>query len=307
MKRIIVTGCYGFIGKKLTRVLLENGYCVLGVDIYNGKEFDSFCNFEFKNFNDFLDIKGIESNSYKESTLYHMAWIGVSTTDKNDPNKQLKNIELTYSVLVAAKNIMVKRIIIPGSMSEFSGSNIAVDGYGLDSPADLYAATKVAIRKIAYQFCKANSINLNWLLVTSIYSVDRMDANLITYVIKNLLHNEIVETTKLEQQWDYLCVEDLVRAMILVGDYGIENKIYPIGSGEVRQLSYYVELIAKYLKRENLLKIGAIPYKNAYIDNSIPDIAAIQKDCGFKPLYNFEDEIVVMIEKYKEKIMNIEK
>lgn len=73
------------------------------------------------------------------------------------------------------------------------------------------------IRKIAYQFCLKNNIDLNWLLITSVYSEERKDANLITTCIQSLKEGRTFECTKLEQQWDYLHIDDLIQAMYLVG------------------------------------------------------------------------------------------
>ncbi len=292
METVIITGCNGFIGKKLTKHLLDKGIFVYGLDIFSTQAFENYSNFKFIPFDlskDFTQI--IERNV---DVLYHLAWCGVSTVDKNDPDKQFKNIGITYKVLELAKAIHANKVVIPGSMSEFSRCTKPVTGYEQDTPADLYAATKVAIRKISYQYCEKNGLDLNWLLITSVFSIDRVDANLITYTINNLLDNKAVETTKLEQLWDYISIEDLVRAMFIIGENGSKGLIYPIGSGEVHQLSYYIDLIATYMNKKNLLRIGAVPYKNKYIDNSVPDITALEH-IGYIVQDNFKDYIVKLI------------
>ena len=201
MENVIITGCNGFIGRKLTEYLLAKGITVYGMDIVPS----ALTNPKFHYLKFEFNKKAKEVfNNVSIDTLYHLAWCGVSTVDKNNPNKQMLNLDILQNVLKFAKSIKVKKIVIPGSMSEFARCKAPVTGYEEESPSDLYANTKCLIRKTAYEFCLSNKIDLNWLLITSVYSSDRTDANLLTYCIRNLLKNEVVETTKLEQIWDYI-------------------------------------------------------------------------------------------------------
>lgn len=292
----LITGCYGFIGKKLTNHLLNLGYKVIGLDVFNDESIQNknftFYYFDFPNCFDILNDKKIY-------TIFHFSWCGVSTSDKNDLEKQIKNFEITFNVLQLAKITNTKRIVIPGSISEFSKCKNAVTGTEKDSPADMYAATKVGIRKISYEFCIKNNICLNWLLITSVYGGSRKDNNLLTQTICNLLNNKVVETTRLEQKWDYIYIDDLINALVIIGLKGRKNVIYPIGSGRVQNLSYYVNFIAKLLKKEHLLQIGKLEYKNKYVDNSIVNVSKIQK-LGFKCHKPFEENIIEVIDYYKE-------
>ena len=292
MQTVIITGCNGFIGKKLTKYLLDKNITVIGMDIIESA--DNNCEkFTFQKLDFDLPLTDILSK-YEIDVLYHLAWCGVSTADKNNPDKQFINIGLTYKILELANSLKIKKIVIPGSMSEFSRCTEPVTGYEKDSPSDLYAATKVAIRKIAYQYCLKNNLDLNWLLITSVYGSDRNDANLIKYVINSLKDNKEVRTTKLEQQWDYIHIDDLLNAFYLIGIKGKKNLIYPVGSGVAKHLKDYVECIASFLNKKNLLRIGDLEYKNKYIDNSIPDISELKK-LGYVNVKAFEMEIKNMI------------
>lgn len=294
MEKVVIIGCNGFIGQYLTKFLLEKGVFVYGFDL---KVNNKIQNNRFLFFN-FDSLSNIDANLFNNiDVLYHLSWSGVSTVDKNDYKKQFINFELTYKVLLFAKRISVKKIIIPGSTSEFSKYKFPITGYEQDAPADLYAATKVAIRKIAFQFCESNNLDLNWLLITSIYGKGRNDANLLTYVISNLKENKIVDTTKLEQKWDYLHIDDLMNAFYLIGIKGKQNIIYPVGSGVSKELKDFVLEIGRIMNKTNLIHIGTIPYKNSYIDNSIVDITEL-KELGYSNTKNFSEEINKIIKGY---------
>ncbi|MCR4660958.1 MAG: NAD(P)-dependent oxidoreductase [Clostridia bacterium] len=298
MKNVIITGCNGFIGQKLTEYLLAKDITVIGMDIVKSKNnYNNFIFFELDFKQDF--VRSLEK--YKIDVVYHLAWCGVSTIDKNNPDKQFVNISLTYKVLELANFLKIKKIVIPGSMSEFSRYNSPVTGYEADSPADLYAATKVAIRKISYQYCLSNDLDLNWMLITSVYGPGRSDSNLIVSCINKILNNEVVETTKLEQKWDYIYIDDLINAFYLIGLKGKKNKIYPVGSNSVFALHDYVKIIFELMDYRNYDGIGKLPYKNNYIDNSIPNVNILIEDTGFKPKCSFKFGINKVIEELRGK------
>lgn len=292
MKKVLVTGCNGFIGKQLILFLLKHDVKIIGCDIAECAASE---------IKDYIIYKKIDETIYKLDkidtdffsnidVLYHFAWCGVSTNDKNNYEKQFMNFDITYKTLLFAKFVSIQKIIIPGSTSEYSKCKEAINGNEMPTPSDLYAATKSAIHIIAKQFCEKNNLDLNWLLITSIYGPSRNDNNLITYTINSLKEDKKVETTKLEQEWDYLYIDDLIKALYLIGEKGEPNTVYPIGTGEHHPLKYYVELIAEKFNRRELLEIGKLPYKNQFIDNSIVDINRLRK-LGFRIDKKFEDYI----------------
>ena len=299
--KFLVTGCYGFIGSKMCSFLLNRGENVVGVDIINKNEIkhDKFLFLPFESI-----IKG-DPLLTDIDVIYHFAWCGVSSQFKNDLSKQISNLTIAYNILELARVAKVSRIVIPGSISEFSRSHSPVKGIEKSTPSDLYAATKTAVRIISEKFCRINNISLNWALITSVYGGQRNDDNLLTYTICNLLKNEKVTTTKLEQLWDYIFIDDLVFALWLIGTKGSKNAVYPIGTGRIEPLSYYVRFIAKTLGKENLLEIGKIQYKNKYVDNSIVDVSKLRK-LGFYCKNSFEDNILSVIDYYR-KVISIDK
>ena len=149
------------------------------------------------------------------------------------------------------------------------------------------------------QESRQTGISLIWTLITSIYGPGRDDNNLLSYAIKTLLKGEKPSFTRLEQQWDYLYIDDLMGALFALGNKGVGGKVYPIGSGEHRQMREYVEIIRRLINPNAELGIGDLPYKTAQIDNQIMDISELIRDTSFSRRYSFEQGIQKTIDFFK--------
>lgn len=302
MNKVIVIGANGFLGNKLTRYLSEKSLSILafvpkGFDYSNVSSIPGITciEFSFGNLNalDTLDeIKGVD-------TIYNMAWIGVNAKDRNNEKIQLSNIQCNVEVVQFAIRNGIKRLLVPGSAAQYACSGRIIDGTGSPAPSDLYSAAKVATYYYCNTLCNLYGIELIWPLVTSIYGTGRDDNNLLSYVIKSFLKGEKPSTTKLEQRWDYLHVSDLMEALYLLGEKGIGDKIYPVGSGESKTLKDYVGIIRDLINPELPIGIGDLPYKTSRIDNQVLDINELKEDTGFTPQYTFSEGIQEVINFFK--------
>lgn len=300
MKKLFITGATGFIGTSLIKKMCEDK------DIYAlalPGEVDKLKNFpniniiegNLENIDSIIEImQGIGID-----TIYHLAWIGVSTEYKNNFEIQSKNIQVSMNVMKLAHNCKCKRVIATGSISEYAYYDGKIDGTQLPAPCDVYSATKVAVHTYCDLFARQNDINFNWVLIPSIYGPGRNDSNLITYCIKKLLLGEKPSFTKLEQQWDYIYISDLVQALIQIGENAKGNTVYPVGSGQVRKMSEYVEIIKNSINPNAELGIGDLPYKTSRIDNAIVDIKKTTEDTGYIPQVIFEEGIQKTIDYFR--------
>lgn len=301
-KKIIITGANGFIGSHLAGYLAAQGYQVVAL-VAKGFPYDFLLNrknitcIEFT----FDELKSLNSNPNIQgaSLIYHLAWAGVSTTYKNEALTQAQNILYGIRLLEFADQNDIRRVIVPGSASEYACGQGVIDGHNTPAPSDLYSASKVATRYVCQTYARQHNIDFIWTAITSIYGPGRNDNNLISYAIKTLLKGEKPSFTGLEQQWDYLYIDDLMSALQAIGEKGKDGKIYPIGSGEHRQMCEYVKLLRDKIDPSLPLGIGDMPYKNKTIDNQILDISELKADTGFCPQYTFEKGIELTIKYFK--------
>jgi len=299
MKKIIITGANGYIGTRLTLALASKGYQV--VALVDGRfQYDALLQNNniviiesaLETIETLYDSREIEG----ADTIYHLAWSGVNALYRNDAEVQVQNVMFSLKVMEFAEHHKINKVIIPGSAAESGCGDGVISGKEIPSPSDMYSASKVAARYVCRKYAAQHNINLVWCLITSIYGPGRNDNNLISYVIKSLKNSEKPSTTKLEQQWDYIYIDDLINALVLLGEKGIGGKIYPIGSGTHKQMREYVETIRDLINPDLAIGIGDLPYKDPNkIDNQIMDISELMSDTGFEAEYSFANGIKNLI------------
>ena len=307
MQKVIISGANGFIGTHLVKRLNEMEVNVIAL-----------VDTRF----DYSSIKGLSNviiidfslqtitNLYADDRLkdadiiFHLAWTGVNASYRNSEDEQLQNIKYSLDVLRLANHFQISRVLIPGSAAEVSCGDGIITGKEVPAPSDIYSATKVAARYLCQTYASQHDMTLIWPLITSIYGPGRDDNNLISYAIKTLLKGEKPSFTKLEQCWDYLYIDDLTNALVALGDKG-RNGVYPIGSGENRKMSEYVDIIRQQINPYLPLGIGDLPYKNPNkIDNQVMDISALKTDTGFSASVSFEEGIAKTIAFFRTIVKN---
>jgi len=304
LKKVIITGACGFLGNRLTEAFIKHGIAVYALDCV-----ESISRHELIKFHECDIEKNVlpfDDDLKNADVLFHFAWNGVHPDYRNDYERQLKNIPSLINVLSFTQNLNVSKIIIPGSASEYAASEMPITGNNTPGAIDGYGAAKSACHAISRAWSVQNKLPLIWVVPSSIYGPGRNDNNTLTYAIKALLKVERPTFTALEQRWDYIYIDDFIKALVLTAEKGIAGKNYALGYGIAKELREYINLIRDSIDPTLPLGIGERPYKGEKPDNSEIDISELQKDTGFKPEVSFEEGIKKTIEWYK-KVLILER
>lgn len=284
---IIVAGAHGFLGSRLVQQLAAAGHTVYAL-VRNSKAVNfhnSLVRVVEFTLEHVLDVAA--KLPAGADVYYNMAWAGFAQEHRNDYKLQLANVDYSLATMELLQKIKCKKIVFPGSASEYAYLGKAVTPASLPAPAEAYSASKVAVRYFCSLYALQHDITFVWAPLTSIYGPGRDDNNIITYTIKSLLRRQVPEFTKLEQKWDYLYVDDAIQALVLLGLKDVPGGVYPVGSGKYRPLKEYVEMTRNLINPYLQLGIGKKSYKTAKIDNNIIDITALVETTGFTPRVDF--------------------
>ncbi len=304
--RAVVTGATGFIGSWLVLDLLENNYEVIVVVRNKEKLLPEIINSQkCIVIESEIDSLSLEQFNYcgEIDTFFHLAWTGVSSELKNDVTIQLNNIELAINALKLCNVLKCKKFVITGTVAEYVFCNGVMDYNSKPCPNDIYGASKVSAFFFIDVMARQLQQKYNWVIIPSTFGPRRDDNNIITYTIKQLLQGQKPLYGNLEQMWDFLYVEEVVRALRLIAEKGGSGKIYGIGSGNYHKLYEYIYIIRDLINPKMELGIGSVPSISKQTVSSCVDIYDLRRDTGFVPKISFEKGIMLTIEYLKSRII----
>ncbi|MCI9593220.1 MAG: NAD-dependent epimerase/dehydratase family protein [Lachnospiraceae bacterium] len=302
MKKAILTGATGFVGKWLIKILLEADVDVTVIVRDKNKLDMNFVDKIHIYECEYYNYDTLEISASKYDVFYHLAWDGVASKDKDKLDIQKRNIDMSVNALLLAKRLECKKMIAAGTVAEYAYCERIMDFSQKQTPNDIYGAMKVSVYNILNVLSRKIGVNFIWTVLPSTFGEGRNNDNIITYTITKLLKNEKPLYGDLEQLWDFLYVREVARALWLIGDRGNGDKIYGIGSGQYRQLKDYIFTIRDIINPDMELGIGELPQMSHKAYSSCVGIYDLMKDTNFQVEIGFEQGIRNTIMYYKNEI-----
>ena len=294
MKRAIITGATGAIGTALVQELVNNNIKVL-VICRKGSERNKNilkhplvqvleCSLE-----DLKHIKNDDKEIY--DVFYHFAWKGTSGNARNDMRMQNENVKYTLDAIEVAKKFGCRVFIGAGSQAEYGRTEGRLQPETPTFPENGYGIAKLCAGLMSKEYAHQMGLKHIWVRVLSVYGPCDGEQSMIMSTIRKLEANMTPQFTKGEQMWDYLYSEDAARAFRMLGEKGIDGKVYVLGSGKVKRLYEYIEKLRDIVKKDAKIELGAVPYAEKQVMYLCADISELTKDIGFVPKYTFEEGI----------------
>lgn len=166
MKRILVTGSSGKLGKEIVRLLRTNNYDVLGIDLLKGETTDELI--------DIRDVKLVKEVTQGVDAIIHTAALHGKHTDLNYPRDKFieTNIHGTNNLLAASVENRVEKFLYTSTTSIYGtamvGDNQAVwvDEELIPEPRDIYDITKLSCELLCKDYFEKEGIEATVLRVS---------------------------------------------------------------------------------------------------------------------------------------------
>ncbi len=290
MKRVLLTGATGFIGRQCLPLLLEKGFEVCAVSSSPDK-FSDDSRIQWIA-TDLLDSESVtrlfQGGGF--SYLLHFAWYVVPgrlyTSLEN-----FKWVESGLQMLRAFADNGGKRAVFAGSCAEYDWR------YGLCSeyltplqPASTYGVCKNALREMYEEFSDKVKLSAAWGRIFFVYGPFEHRSRLVSSVISSLLQKKPALCSHSQQIRDYLYVEDVAAAFVSLLDCDIQGAVN-ICSGRPLRLRELIEKIAVELNEQGLLRIGALQSSVNEPPLVVGNIQRLKSEVCFNPKYTLDDGI----------------
>ena len=292
IKSIIVTGATGAVGSAVVRRALVKGIRVTCI-VHQGSK-------RIGNLPQDDNLKIVECNLSDYNNLQmegqygafiHLSWEKTFGASRDDAEVQTRNIQYTLDAVQLAHRCGCTVFVGAGSQAEYGVQSVDLTPELPVKPESGYGIAKYASGKLSAMLCKSLGMRQCWVRILSVYGPNDGENSLISYLIREFKAGNSPQLTKCEQMWDYLYADDAGEAILAVAEKGVDGKAYPLGSGNGRRLSDYVNNIREVINPDVQVLFGAKDYYPHQPMHLVADITELTKDTGWLPQSSFQEGI----------------
>lgn len=330
--KILVTGAAGFIGFHTSRLLLERGDEVVGLDNLNDyydvslkqarleilKRYPGF-RFVKLDLADRTEIPALFASEKFQRVINLGAQAGVRYSIKNPLAYIDSNVAGFANMLEGCRHNGVEHLVYASTSSVY-GANTAMPfsvHQNVDHPLSFYAATKKANELMAHTYAHLYNLPVSGLRFFTVYGPwGRPDMALFLFT-KNILAGKPIDVFNYgNHRRDFTYIDDIaqgvVRSMDRVasgnpdwsGDHpdpGTSKapyRLYNIGNSEPVELMRYIELIEQCLGKK--AQKNLLPMQQGDVPDTFADVDDLVRDVGYKPATSVEEGVRKFVDWYVE-------
>ena len=330
--KILVTGAAGFIGFSLSRVLLERGDTVLGLDNLNDyydvklkharlAQLQEHERFSFVKL-ELADAQGMTAmfESERPQRVVHLAaQAGVRYSLENPRAYVDSNLVGFINVLEGCRHNAVEHLVYASSSSVY-GANTTMPFSihdNVDHPLSLYAASKKANELMAHTYSHLYALPTTGLRFFTVYGPwGRPDMALFLFT-KNILAGEPIDVFNFgHHRRDFTYIDDIVSGVVRITDKLPEAnpewsgdrpdpgtsmapyRIYNIGNNQPVELMRYIEVLEQCLGRQAEKRL--LPLQPGDVPDTYADVRDLVADVHYRPDTPVEVGIRRFVEWYRE-------
>ncbi len=294
MKRAIVTGATGFVGRHLVRALARHSIEITAVvrEISDKTEFlRSYPSVRILvcplvNLGELPVMLG---KAEDETVFYHLGWEGTAGEARANHQVQLANVSYTLDALETAQRTGCDGFVGAGSLMEYESTAAVYDLTANPSQANIYSTAKLTAHYMSRIKAADGNIRYVWPYITNAYGEDEVSARFLNTTVRNILTGQEMNFSAATQLYDFIHIDDVAEAFYLVGQYGKNGKTYCVGSGAPRSLKEYIIAIRDAIDKRLLLRFGDKP--GICLEAKYFDTASLVQDTGFQPKVSFGEGI----------------
>jgi nucleoside-diphosphate-sugar epimerase len=267
MKRVLLTGASGFIGRACIGPLVARGFEVHAVGASTVDGGDARVVWHRRD----LLVPGEPARlveAIRPTHLLHLAWYAAPSKYWTAP-ENVDWVAASASLARAFERAGGERFVGAGSCAEYAASADDCDEKTTPlAPATLYGTCKHAVHRVVSALAEGR-FSFAWGRIFFLYGPHEDPSRLVPGVIRSLLDGREALCTAGTQVRDFLHVDDVADAFAALLDSEVKDAVN-IASGRPVRIADVVTSIARQIDAEGLVRLGARPIP----DDELPAITA---------------------------------
>jgi nucleoside-diphosphate-sugar epimerase len=286
MKRVLLTGATGFIGRHCLPTLLASGYEVHTVSARAALAHSPGVHAHQADLLDPAQVAALLA-SVQPSHLLHLAWY----TQPGAYWTSLENIrwvQASLDLLQAFAAHGGQRVVMAGSCAEYDWTY----GYCAERitplrPATIYGKAKHALQLLEDAFAEQAQISAASGRIFFLYGPHEYPERLVAAVIRALLRGQPARCSHGNQIRDFLYVQDAADAFVALLASDVQGPVN-IASGDPITLKQIIYSVADMVAQRGLIQLGALPSPANEPPLLVANIDRLTNEVGWRPAYDLE-------------------
>jgi len=328
--KLLVTGAAGFIGFHTSRVLLERGDAVLGLDNLNDyydvtlkqarlAALQRYPNFRFVKLDlaDRTALPALFADERFERVIHLGAQAGVRYSITNPLAYIDSNVVGFANVLEGCRHSGVQHLVYASTSSVY-GANTRMPfsvHQNVDHPLSFYAATKKANELMAHTYAHLYGLPVTGLRFFTVYGPwGRPDMALFLFTRSILAGKPIDVFNYGNHRRDFTYVDDIAQGVVRAcdriatansdwqgdtpdpGTSKAPYRLYNIGNNQPVELMRYIEVLEQCLGRQ--AQKNLLPLQQGDVPDTFADVDDLVRDVGYRPATPVEQGVRRFVEWY---------
>ena len=272
MKKILITGSEGFVGKNLIRYLKNYSFQIIET---KDKSFDLKFNESWKQ---------IEKCDY----LIHLAGKSFVPKSWEEPARFIENNILLITNALEYCRVNKTKLIFLSSYLYGNCKKMPIKENAPIEATNPYALSKLLSEKLCYFYKNNFQVNNIILRVFNLYGPGQPKEYLLSKITNQVRYENLIKVDDLSPKRDYVYIDDLCSAIVKAINYKGKEHIFNIGSGKSYSVKEVIDFIQNIYGTSFNIKEKKLIRKNEIL-NTIADINLAKKELEWFPIYDLKE------------------
>ena len=275
MKKILITGSEGFVGKNLIRYLKNYSFQIIET---KDKSFDLKLNESWKQ---------IEKCDY----LIHLAGKSFVPKSWEEPARFIENNILLITNALEYCRVNKTKLIFLSSYLYGNCKKMPIKENAPIEATNPYALSKLLSEKLCNFYKNNFQVNNIILRVFNLYGPGQPKEYLLSKITNQVKYENIIKVDDLSPKRDYVYIDDLCSAIVKAINYKGKEHIFNIGSGKSYSVKEVIDFIQNIYGTSFNIKEKKL-IRNNEILNTIADINLAKKELEWFPIYDLKEGLI---------------
>ncbi len=300
MKRVLVTGATGCVGRQAVPLLAQRGWEVHAVALGEAPTDLPGPVWHVANLLERADARRVVEEA-RADALLHLAWFIAPGQWAKAP-ENLDWVTASLALGRAFREAGGRRMVVAGSCLEYDWD------YGFCSerltpcqPHTLYGTAKHALRLLLEGYARESALSLAWGRIFFLYGPWEHPDRLVPSVIRSLAKGERARCSHGRQVRDYLYAGDVADALVTLLESDVTGAVN-VASGRAVTLRELANRAGELMGLSDRFDFGAIPAAPTDKPLVVADVSRLSTEVRWRPTISLDEGLTRTIAWWKDRL-----